>query len=321
MKVLVTGGSGFIGSHVVDALHSDGREAVVFDHHGRGSFLGDIRDATAVSEAMAHVDGFIHLAGVLGTQENIANPRPAVETNVIGGLNVLEAAAQHKVPGVCIGIGNHFMQNTYSITKSMIERMVRMYNKERGTRINVVRAMNAYGPRQVPAKPYGPSSVRKIMPSFICRALRGDPIEMYGDGSQVSDMVYVTDVAEALIRGMQAAVDHNVFDDAIEVGPKTRNTVRKIAEMVRDVTHSKSKLVCLPPRQGEQMGMPVYADTETLKLIGMDADDFGRCLHGCAVSKGWASGQYGAEGLRSLARQAMTLRFCRFHVRLSLLQV
>jgi len=90
------------------------------------------------------------------------------------------------------------MQNTYSITKSTVERFVAMYNAERGTKVNVVRAMNAYGPRQVPAAPYGPSKVRKIAPSFICRALKGDPLEMYGTGSQVSDMVYVTDVAEAL---------------------------------------------------------------------------------------------------------------------------
>lgn len=276
MRVLVTGGSGFIGSHVVEELRKQVHQPVIFDHVVRGStdYLGDIRDATAVTEAFSNVDAFIHLAGILGTQECISNPRPAVETNVLGGLNILEAAAQYKVPGVCIGVGNHFMQNTYSITKSTIERFVKMYNAERGTRINVVRAMNAYGPRQTPAHPYGPSKVRKIAPSFICRALRGDPIEMYGDGSQVSDMVYVSDVAKALVRAMHyATLSGGVFDKVVEVGPKDHNTVRQIAETVKEITGSHSEIVSLPPRPGEQKGAQVFADTSTLALVGMSAED------------------------------------------------
>ena len=276
MKVLVTGGSGFIGSHVVEELRKQEYQPVIFDHVARGStdYLGDIRDSTAVTEAFSSVDAFIHLAGILGTPECLQNPRPAVETNILGGLNVLEAAAQYKVPGVCIGVGNHFMQNTYSITKSTIERFVKMYNAERGTRINVVRAMNAYGPRQTPAAPYGPSKVRKIAPSFICRALRGDPIEMYGDGSQVSDMVYVTDVAKALVRAMNyATLSGGAFDRVVEVGPKEHNTVRQIAETVKEITGSTSEIVSLPPRPGEQNGAVVCADTSTLKLVGMRAKD------------------------------------------------
>lgn len=274
MKVLVTGGAGFIGSHVIDQLHMDGHEAEVFDHRGRGVFLGDIRDSTAVTEAMSHVDGFIHLAGILGTQECIKNPRPAIETNILGGLNVLEAASQYGVPGVCIGVGNHFMQNTYSITKSTVERLVKMYNKERGTRVNVVRAMNAYGPRQVPAKPYGPSSVRKIAPSFICRALKNDPIEVYGDGMQISDMVYVTDVANALVRCLYHAAKDDVIDGAVEVGPEEHSTVVGVARLVKELTSSESEIVHLPRRPGEMAFAPVSADTMTLGEIGMNAKHF-----------------------------------------------
>lgn len=274
MKILVTGGTGFIGSHVIDQLHLDGHEAEVFDHRGRGGFLGDIRDSTAVTEAMSHVDGFIHLAGILGTQETLKNPRPAVETNILGGLNVLEAASQYGVPGVCIGVGNHFMPNTYSITKSTVERMVKMFNIERGTRINVVRAMNAYGPRQVPAKPYGPSSVRKIAPSFICRALKGDPIEVYGDGQQISDMVYVTDVANVLVRCLYHAAQGDVLDGVVEVGPEEHNTVLQIASLVKELTGSSSEIVHLPRRPGEVPFAPVCADTDTLGKIGMNAKHF-----------------------------------------------
>ena len=153
MKVLVTGGAGFIGSYVVEKLIERGHDPVIFDHYNRGYYpcpviLGDVRDDVAVTEAMAHVDSWIHLAAVLGTQETIANPRPAALSNLMGGLNMLEAAVQYDLPGTYIGVGNHWMNNPYSITKTMIERFIDMYNNDRGTRVNIVRAMNAYGPRQ-----------------------------------------------------------------------------------------------------------------------------------------------------------------------------
>jgi UDP-glucose 4-epimerase len=153
MKVLVTGGGGFIGGYVVEELIDRGHEPVIFDHYDRKNYkvpviLGDVRDDVAVTEAMAHVDGWIHLAAVLGTQETIRNPRPAAQSNLMGGLNMLEAATQYELPGVYIGVGNHWMNNTYSISKTMIERFVKMFNADRKTRVNVVRAMNAYGPRQ-----------------------------------------------------------------------------------------------------------------------------------------------------------------------------
>jgi UDP-glucose 4-epimerase len=286
MKVLVTGGAGFIGQHVVRYLRERGDEALIFDHKRRAHtpdvFLGDIRDSVAVTEAMAQVDGFVHLAAVLGTQETIKNPRPAAETNVIGGLNVLEGAAQYGLPGVYIGVGNHWMQNTYSISKTTVERFIAMFNRERGTSINIVRAMNAYGPGQVAASPYGTAKVRKITPSFICRALRGDDVEIYGDGSQISDMVYVGDVAEALVRALDAAKAGVVFDRAVEVGPSEHMTVREVAELVIKLTGSKSRIVCLPMRPGEIPGAVVSADVETLDLVEMHADSLVPVEHGMA---------------------------------------
>ena len=272
MRVLVTGGAGFIGSHVVERLNSLGYEVDVFDHRGNGTFLGDIRDATAVNDAISHADAFIHLAGMLGTQEHVADPGPLMETNITGGLNVLQAAAKYGVPGCCIGVGNHFMDNPYSISKSTVERLVSMFNADRGTRVNVIRAMNAYGPGQVPAQPYGPSRVRKIAPSFICRALRNDPIEVYGDGSQVSDMVFVGDVADALIKAMEAAIGGKVLP-VVEVGPAEHTTVMDMALLVRELTRSDSQIVCLPKRPGEKEGAPVFAKVETMEYIGMSARD------------------------------------------------
>ncbi|WP_433663823.1 NAD-dependent epimerase/dehydratase family protein [Nocardia sp. CA-128927] len=100
MKVGVTGGSGFIGSYVCEELVRRNHEPVIFDHrrHARPQpyevMLGDIRDSTSMTELAAHCDGIIHLAAVLGTQETIRQPRPAAETNLVGGLNFLEAVAQ-----------------------------------------------------------------------------------------------------------------------------------------------------------------------------------------------------------------------------------
>lgn len=271
MKVLVTGGTGFIGQYVSEELKRRGYSILKFDRYARKEvdlFLGDVMDDVAVTEAFAHCDAFIHLAAVLGTQETINNPRPAAKSNLLGGLNVLEAAAQYSTPGVYIGVGNHWMNNTYSITKTMIERFIDMFNNDRGTTINIVRAMNAYGPRQVPASPYGPAKVRKITPSFICRALNGDDIEIYGDGNQISDMIYVVDVAKALVNAMEFAIRGELVP-TVEIGPAINNTVNEVAELIIKLSDSKSKIVYLPMRPGEIPNATVKADCYTLSYIDM----------------------------------------------------
>ena len=282
MKVLVTGGMGFIGRYVVEELQTRGYTPVIFDHHRRlpqeyptdvEVFQGDIMDDIAVTEAMAHVQGWIHLAAVLGTQETIMNPRPAAHSNLMGGLNILEAAAQYDLPGSYIAVGNHWMNNTYSITKTMIERFIDMFNKYRDTKVNIVRAVNAYGPRQLAVAPFGPGKVRKITPSFVCRALTHMDVEVYGDGSQVSDMVYVADVAKALVNAMAKAHMGEVFDVPVEVGPEVNSTVQEVAELIIAISGSQSKIVNLPMRPGEIPGAVVKADTSTLKLVDMDPKD------------------------------------------------
>ena len=276
--VLVTGGNGFIGGYVVEELIRRGFEVDILDTRNRGAIgativLGDLRDATAVTEAVAHVDGVIHLAGVLGTQETIANPRPAAETNILGGLNLLQAIAQHRVPAVNIAVGNYWMQNTYSITKSTIERFVAMYNAERGTAITVVRALNAYGPRQVAAAPYGPSKVRKILPAFICRALAGEPIEVYGNGEQVMDMIYVKDVAHILVEALVRTAASGAALRTIEAGTGRETTVNDIAQAVLDEVAQRGivsrEIVHIPMRPGEEVGSVVLADPATLATVDM----------------------------------------------------
>jgi UDP-glucose 4-epimerase len=276
--VLVTGASGFIGRHVVASLLREGRHVLAFDRlgvapEGANFFMGDIRDANAVTEAMAHASSWIHLAGTLGTQETIKNPRPAAETNIIGGLNVLQAAAQYNVPGVNIAVGNHWMDNTYSITKTTVERFCNMFRVELGLPVTVVRAMNAFGPGQIPAEPYGPSKVRKIIPAFVCRALNGDPVEVYGDGSQIMDMVYVTDVADTLVAALKYTEEHGPVKAPIQCGSGRPTTVKEIAQTVIDAVGS-GELAYLPMRPGEPEHSIVLANPHTMEILGVNVDNF-----------------------------------------------
>lgn len=287
MRVVgITGGMGFIGRYCVEELQAKGYTPVIFDHHRRSPedypegvevFVGDVNDDIAMTEFAAHVDGVIHLAAVLGTQETVFNPRPAAVSNLMGGLNFLEAAAQYELPGVYIAVGNWWMNNPYSITKNMIERFTYMFNKDRGTRVNIVRAVNAYGPRQLAAQPFAHGKVRKITPALVCRALSGMPMELYGGGVQISDMVYVADVAKALVLALEKANDNQVFNNSIEVGPKINKTVREIAVLVNDLVSKKGydpvEILTLPMRPGENAGENVVADYTTLKLIDMDPDE------------------------------------------------
>lgn len=281
MKILVTGAQGFIGQYTVEELIKRGHTPIVFDTRDlgvrpRGSefVVGDIRDDVAVTEAFAHSDAFIHLAGVLGTQETIKNPRPAAETNILGGLNILCAAAQYDVPGVNIAVGNHWMNNTYSISKSTIERFVKMFNKESGTRINVVRPTNCFGPRQTSFPPYGSSKVKKITPAFINAAIRDLPIGIYGDGEQISDMIYVEDVAKVLSTAMEHAVENKIYDTPFEVGYGDPITVNQVARTVIRLADSNSTLAHSPMRPGEEVRGVVLADPSTLAPLGISKEDF-----------------------------------------------
>jgi UDP-glucose 4-epimerase len=279
-KVGVTGGMGFIGRYVIEELIERGYVPVIMDHHRRSPgeypedvevFLGDVNDEVAMTELAAHVDGVIHLAAVLGTQETIQNPTPAARSNLIGGLNFLEGVTQYDLPGVYIAVGNWWMNNPYSITKNMIERFVAMYNKDRGARVNIVRAVNAYGPRQLAAEPFAHGKVRKITPALICRALSGMPMELYGGGTQISDMVYVGDVAKALVSALEYADKNVVFDRAVEIGPEQSTTILEVASLVNDLCvhrgYQPVPIQALPMRPGEIAGAVVKADTDTLALI------------------------------------------------------
>ncbi len=288
MRVGVTGGQGFIGKWTTQECLSRGHSVLILDHKKRNHYeddprvdylWGDARDDVTMMELAAHVDGIIHLAAVLGTQETIGDPRPSAITNLEGGLNFLHAITKYDLPGVYICVGNHWMDNPYSISKTAVERFCNMYRKEHGTRINQVRAVNAYGPLQAAAPPYGAGKVRKITPAFICRGLSGDPIEIYGDGQQVSDMVWVGDVAHTLVVALEQAHEGLVHNFVIECGPEDHATVLEVAHMVAEscaeiTGDDPVEVIHLPMRPGEDPGAFVTADTSTLDAIGVNYRDF-----------------------------------------------
>jgi UDP-glucose 4-epimerase len=327
MKVGITGGSGFIGSWVVEELKSRGHDVLILDHRARPNaenlMLGDVRDETAVMEFAAHVDGIIHLAAVLGTVETIDNPIPAADTNIMGTLNVFEAASRYDLPVVFAAVGNaNIARGTYCITKSASERFVDMYREDRGLRVTSVRPMNAYGPRQSAPEPYSSAKVRKIVPSFVCSALAGDPLRVYGDGSQISDSVWVGDVARVFVTALEKARDGFVPKHPIDVGNEIPTSVLAVAnEVIKNVEGASVQTV--PMRAGEpfggamstqdkllavveavkntnpelepkdvrrvvrELGTVVSADVSTLEVIGIDPTSFKPLSEGIAETVAW----------------------------------
>ena len=274
MKTIVFG-AGFIGRHVVELLTALGHSVSIFDRYPplEGSwkcsyrvFLGDVRDREAVMEAIYQHDGVVNLSGILGTMETIDNPHASVDTNIHGALNVFEGCRKNRmnpngVPCVQIAVGNHFMNNTYAITKTAAERFALMFNKEHGTRIAVVRGLNAYGKYQK-HKP-----VKKITPNFIVQALNGKPIRIFGDGTQVMDMIYVQDLAEVLVRAL--TLNHGCYDRVFEAGTGRRTTVNEIAETVNRTVGNTSGIEHIPMRAGEPEGSVVVGDPATLVPLGL----------------------------------------------------
>jgi len=244
MKILIFGGSGFIGSHLAERLSTEA-QILTFDRkpYFATTFVGDIKDSEAVNEAMFACDRWVNLAGLLGTAEMLKRSHDAVDVNISGAVNVYDAALKYCTPGLQITVGNHWMNNPYSITKSTAERLALMYNKELGTDIRVVRAMNVYGPGQKP------HPVRKLMPNVVIPALRNEPITIYGDGTQIMDMVYIKDTVEILARivmGEKPPVDR-VFE--IGAGPIT---VNEIVDTVVGVANSTSEVNHVQMRPGEE---------------------------------------------------------------------
>jgi len=267
-KILVTGGKGFIGSHLIDALLKQNYEVITYDntdkkvdYEGWGKvkhIQGDIIDNDSISKVIAKTDYIFHLAAVLGTSETIENVRQAVDLNIIGALNVFDAIKKYRKRGQTITIGGIEWLNPYAITKLTAEKFALMYSKEFDLDIKVVRGFNTYGTRQK----YKP--VKKAVPNFILNALQNKPLEIYGDGKQILDLVYVGDLVEVILRTMnfQGEITH-----VIDAGTGVKITVNDLAQTIIKLTNSKSKLSYSPMRSGEPEHSITLGKLETLREI------------------------------------------------------
>jgi UDP-glucose 4-epimerase len=241
MNVLVTGATGFIGSHVVEALREAGHSQVIMGRRemekvpkGALFALADIVDYEAIAEAVSKADAVIHLAGLLGTTESIQMPEAFVQTNVFGSINVFDACRFFAKPCIYGGIGNIDDNNMYAISKYTAERLALMYNKEHRTRILPVRIFNVYGERQKT----GP--VRKLVPSAIVAAIEDQPITVYGDGQQQNDFIYVKDVARILVK----ALETEQFDPLAvwQLGTGLGTPILDVVKSIVRLSDSKSEI-------------------------------------------------------------------------------
>jgi len=295
MRILVTG-AGFIASHVTPLLREGGHAVTLLDHvatrgaaddgwwQGCERAQGDVRDAKLLRGLVQRHDAVIHLAGLLGTAERVHDPFPSVATNIEGTLNLLEACRPGPerpdgTPAVVTTVGNHFMLNTYSITKSCAERFALMYNRELGTRVAVVRAYNAYGERQKH------EPIRKLVPSCIAAALAGRPIEVFGSGEQRIDMVDVRDVARVIVRAATGPCARH--DVVLEAGTGMAVTVNEVADFVNRAAGSAAGLRHLPMRPGEPEMSEVVADPSTLSALGLSAAGFTPWRDGVGRTVAW----------------------------------
>lgn len=268
MKVLITGGAGFIGSHLVELFQ--GRASVrVLDNFrtGHASNLagldvelmeGSIRDREAVRRAMEGIDYVFHLAALVSVAESVARPYECVDINVMGLLNVLEAAAAARVRKLCLAssaaiygdnpvVPKHEEmlpepRSPYAVTKLDGEYYCRQYAEAGRLETVALRFFNVFGPRQDPAGPYGAA-----VPIFFREALAGRPITIFGDGEQTRDFIYVRDIAGALEFAALKPGVSGVFN----AGYGGEITIRSLARKIIDLTGSASPVRLAPPRAGD----------------------------------------------------------------------
>lgn len=246
-RFLVTGGSGFVGSHVVDSLVARGAgEVVVFDRDVRRENLassdavrvveGDVTDATALTGVVHGADGVFHMA-VLPLRPSVENPRLAHEVNVGGSLNVFDAAREAGVQKLVYtsassvyGDTDETMDEThpldtrtmYGATKAAAELYLRAFNDAYGLPYVTLRYMNIYGPRQQGG----------LVPAVTRRLLAGESPVIEGDGSQSFDFVHVRDVADATVHAMAS----NVSDETFNIGSGGEATVKDVVERLIRLT-------------------------------------------------------------------------------------
>lgn len=271
MKLLVTGGAGFIGSHLVERLLATGDRVRVVDdlstgkrenlvgHEALEFIEGDIRDAGLIDRCTKGVDAVAHLAAVASVQASMDDPVRTHQVNFDGTLNLLEASRRHGVKRfiyacsaavygdtVTIPVAEETMlkpMSPYAVDKLSGEHYLLHYHRTYGLGATSFRFFNIYGPRQDPSSPY--SGVISI---FVERLKRSQPVTVYGDGTQTRDFVYVADLADLLARaarGMEG--DGGVFN----VGTGTRHSLLQLLANLEKISGKKIERRHEPARPGD----------------------------------------------------------------------
>ena len=293
---LVTGGSGFIGSHLIDQLLARGSEVICFDaqrgrnldeaatHPGFRFVEGDVRDASALGDVIdGSVDVIYHLAAIVGVSNYISDPLSVLDVNVIGTRNVLEHASRHGTRTVLTSTSEVFGRNpkvpwdedddrvlgsttvdrwSYSTSKAMSEHLAFAMHRHRALPVTVVRYFNAYGPRQSPIY---------VVSQSIHRVLNGKPPIVYDDGQQTRCFTYVADAVAGTIL---AAESDTAVGEAFNLGSNRESTVAEVVAATSEGAGST-----LEPER-----------LSTTELYGATYEDIGRRVPGVEKARrvlGW----------------------------------
>ena len=271
--ILVTGGAGFIGSHLVDWLLARGHSVRVLDNLSTGSLdnlpqshaglqfiRGDVADVACVEKAVAGTAAVVHLAAVASVQASVEQPLATHSSNLVGTLNICQTMVQAGVKRIVYassaavyghnGQGQAIAEDTakapmtpYAIDKLSGEYYLDFYQRQHGLEPVIFRLFNIFGPRQNPSSPY--SGVISI---FVDRARRGQPITLYGDGEQTRDFVYVADLVQILGQALAAA---QVQPGAVNVGLGRSTSLNQLLDVIGDLAGGLPAIEHAAPRAGD----------------------------------------------------------------------
>ncbi len=271
--ILITGGAGFIGSNLAEALLEQGYSLRILDDLSTGKrsnlaldnprvelIEGDVADAALVVQVMRGCRAVVHLAAVASVQASVEDPVRTHQSNFIGTLNVCEAMRQTGVKRVLFassaavygnnGEGESIAEDTakspltpYASDKLASEQYLDFYRRQHGLEPVIFRLFNVFGPRQDPSSPY--SGVISI---FCERALKGLPITIFGDGEQTRDFIYLGDLVQILVQALEAP---QVQEGAINVGLNRATTLKQMLAALGEVVGALPAVTYAPARSGD----------------------------------------------------------------------
>jgi len=285
-KILITGGAGFIGSHLVEALVSAGNEVVVLDNLLRGNKIvsevfkkikfikADVNDFDQVLGASVGCDMIFHFAAILGVDIVADNPMETMETEVIGTQNVVRAALHNNVSKIIYastsGVYGHNAleqsvteeilvdpRTSYAMAKRYNEIYLASLQEEKGIDCICLRFFNVYGPRQ---------DSRMVIPRFIEQAKAGRAITVYGSGKQTRDFTYINDTIDATLKLANSVSGFEIFNIANEL----ESDIFTLAEKIRIVTGSKSEITLInapAKRYDYEVGRRVGSSDKLMRYI------------------------------------------------------